>query len=259
MMVFKELYAYREMVFSLVRRDLVGKYKRSILGFLWTFVDPLLQLIVYTFVFTVVFPNPGIDKFYLHLFVALIPWGFFQSCLVGGCTTIINQQDMVKKIYFPREVLPVSYVTSQFISMILSFIVVFAVLLLSGHGISLGAMIWLPIIMLAQYLVCLGVALVTSAITVYFRDIQQIMNVVSLALIYASPVVYSIDMIPENMRSGYMLNPMSAIIVAYRDVLYYKRTPELGTLKVTLGLSFVVCVIGFIVFRTLKRRFVEEL
>lgn len=111
------------MILSLVRRDFVGKYKKSFLGFLWTFVDPLLQLLVYTLVFTTIMPMKGIDKFYLHLFVALIPWAFFSSCLTGGCAAIINQQDMVKKIYFPREVLPIAYVTSQFVNMLFSFIV----------------------------------------------------------------------------------------------------------------------------------------
>ena len=258
-MIFKELYAYREMIFSLVRRDLVGRYKKSILGFLWTFVDPLLQLLVYTFVFTVIMPMKGIDKFYLHLFVALIPWSFFASCLSGGCTSIINQQDMVKKIYFPREVLPIAYVTSQFVNMVYSFIVVFVVLIISGTGISLKALICLPLVMIVQYITCLGITLLTSAITVYLRDMQQILSVVSLALMYASPVIYSIDMVPEKLLEVYMLNPMSVVIVAYRDILYYKVIPDMGQLGLALGISLVFVLIGYVTFSRLKRRFVEEL
>ena len=206
-MIFKELYAYREMIFSLVRRDLVGKYKKSILGFLWTFVDPLLQLAVYTFVFTVIMPISNIDNYYLHLFVALIPWGFFAGCLSGGCMAVINQQDMVKKIYFPREVLPIAYVTSQFVNMALSFIVVFIVLIISGVGMSIQALIWMPVVMVIQYIVCLGVTLIFSAATVYFRDLQQILSVLSLALMYASPIIYSIHMVPDGIKQIYMLNP----------------------------------------------------
>lgn len=258
-MIFKELYAYREMVFSLVRRDLVGKYKKSILGFLWTFVDPLLQLLVYTFVFTVIMPMDSIEKFYLHLFVALIPWGFFSNCLGGGCTAIINQQDMVKKIYFPREILPIAYVTSQFVNMAYSFIVVFVVLIVSGTGISLAALIWLPVVMIVQYMVCLGLTFLTSAVTVYLRDMQQILSVISLALMYAAPVIYSIDMVPEEMRDVYMLNPMASVIVAYRDILYYKKAPELADLGITFGISVILLVIGYVTFSKLKRRFVEEL
>lgn len=257
-MVFKELYCYREMIHSLVRRDLTGKYKNSVLGFLWTFVDPLLQLMVYTFVFTYILPM-GIENFYIHLFVALIPWTFFSACLTGGAAAIINQQDMVKKIYFPREVLPIAYVTGQFVNMALSFVVVFAVLLLSGVGINLKAILWLPIIMIIEYILGMGITLFTSAITVYLRDMQQILGVLSMALMYASPVIYSIDMVPSWLYKYYMLNPMSSIIVAYRDILYFKKIPEVETLLIAFMLSLVVLLIGYLTFSKLKRRFVEEL
>ena len=258
-MVFSELYQYREMIRSLVRRDLVGRYKKSFLGFLWTFVDPLMQLIVYTFVFTVIMPVSNIEHFYLHLFVALIPWNFYSSCLAGGCMCIINQQDMVKKIYFPREILPISYVTSQFVNMALSFIVVFAVLLISGTGIN-PVVIWCIIpVMLIQYMLCIGVTLLTSAITVYFRDLQQILSVVTLALMYASPVIYSVDMVPESIRAQYMFNPMSALIVSYRDILYYKRFPD-GRYLLQAGItSLIVLLAGYFAFNNMERRFVEEL
>ena len=118
----KELYAYREMIFSLIRRDLKGRYKGSALGFLWTFINPLMQLGVYTLVFSVIMRN-GIKDYYLFLFVALIPWIFFSTSLSGGSSCIWAQQDMVKKIYFPREVLPIAFVTSQFVNMLLSFLV----------------------------------------------------------------------------------------------------------------------------------------
>ena len=128
----KEIYAYREMIFSLVKRDLKGRYKGSVLGFLWTFLNPLFQLAVYTMVFSTIMRS-GIEDYYLFLFVALIPWIFFSTSLTGGAGCILSQQDMVKKIYFPREVLPISFVTSQFVNMLLSFIVIFVVLIVSRY------------------------------------------------------------------------------------------------------------------------------
>lgn len=258
-MIFKELYAYREMIISLVRRDLVGKYKKSVLGFLWTFVEPLLQLMVYTFVFTVIMPMEDIDNFYLHLFVALIPWNFFASCINGGCAAIIHQQDMVKKIYFPREVLPIAYTTSQFVNMVFSFVVVFVVLLISGIGVNPAALLWLVPVMLIQYMVCLGIVLFFSAVTVYLRDMQQILAVLSMALMYAAPVIYSIDMVPEEMRDVYLLNPMASIIVSYRDILYYKTAPDGEVLGTAFMVGVVLLLIGYVAFAELKRRFVEEL
>ena len=256
--MFHELYQYREMIFSLVRRDLTGKYKKSVLGFLWTMVDPLLQMIVYTLVFTYILPM-GIENFYIHLFIALVPWNFFSACLSGGSTVIVNQQDMIKKIYFPREVLPISYVVSQLVSLALSFLVVLLVLIISGTGIVVRYLIFLPVIMIIQFILCLGVTLFTSAITVYLRDMQMILNVVAMAFMYACPVIYSIDRVPQSIYRYYMLNPMSAIIKAYRDILYYKISPDLKNMGVALVTSSLVLLVGWFTFIKLKRRFVEEL
>ena len=111
----KEIYAYREMIISLVRRDLKGRYKVYPLVFIWTFFNPLFQLLVYTMVFSVIM-RAGIDDYYIFLFVALIPWIFFSTSVAGGASCILSQQDMVKKIYFPREVLPIAYVTSYLLT-----------------------------------------------------------------------------------------------------------------------------------------------
>lgn len=256
--MFKELYDYREMIRNLVRRDLMGRYKNSVLGFLWNFLDPLLQLLIYTVVFTVILPM-GIENYYIHLFVALVPWMFFSSSVAGGTTAVLNQQDMVKKIYFPREVLPISHVTSQLVNMLLSFIVVFAVLLVSGQGVRLVAVIWLPVVILIEYVFALGIALIVSSVTVYLRDMQQIVNVMIMALMYASPVIYSVDVVPDEWYNLYMINPMSVVIVAYRDILFYKQTPRPLGMSIAAGVSIVILVIGFLLFNRLKRNFVEEM
>lgn len=257
-MLIKELYDYREMIFSLVRRDLKGRYKNSVLGFLWTFVNPLLQLAVYTFVFSFVMPM-GIDHYSMHLFVGLVPWLFFATCLTGGARVILDQQDMVKKIHFPREVLPVAYVTSQFVNMVLSGLVVIVMLFITGIGIDLKALLYLPIVMLVQYAFTLGITLICSAITVYVRDLEQILAAISLAWIYMTPVVYPITIIPEEYMQLYMLNPMTPIIVAYRDIMFYGQVPQMDTLTVAVIWGVVMLVIGLWIFGKLKKHFAEEL
>lgn len=253
----KEIYDYREMIFSLVRRDLIGKYKKSVLGFFWTMLEPLLQLLVYTLVFTYIMPM-GVEKFYMHLFVALIPWGYFSGCLSGGSAVILNQQDMIKKIYFPREILPIVYATSQFVSMALSFVVVIIMVLVSGIGINPAALVCLPVVMIIEYLLCLGVVLLVSSVTVYLRDMQMILNVLGMALIYASPVIYPVSMIPQQILPWYMLNPITALICAYRDILFYRKVPDFRYLMFSLLAAAILFAVGEIVFCTLKKRFVEE-
>ncbi len=254
----KELYDYREMIISLVRKDLRGRYKSSVLGFLWTFINPLCQIIVYTLVFSQIF-RMGIEKYYLFLTVVMIPWVFFSSSVSGGSMSVVNQQDLVKKIYFPREVLPISFVTSCFVNMLLSFIVV----AVSGIGFNPVALLFLPLIMLIEYILALGITMVTSACTVYLRDLEHIIGVLMMAWIYLTPVMYDISYVTENapakLVSIFYLNPMTSIAIAYRDILYYKRIPQMQHLLVAVVVGVVFLVAGSIIFAKLQRNFVEEL
>lgn len=259
MSVFREIFNYRQMIFSLVKKDLRGRYKGSILGFLWTFINPLLQLAVYSIVFSTIIRVVDTDKYYLFLFVALIPWIFFSSSVSGGASTILANKDMVTKIYFPREVLPISYVTSCFVNMLLCFIVIFAVLLLSGHGIAPVTLLYLPAVMIIEYLLALGIAMMTSAITVFFRDLEHILGIVMMAWMYLTPIMYTADMIPEKFRTIFYLNPMCSIIIAYRDILYYKTSPDMSSLLYSAGTGVFFLAAGFIVFGRLKKRFAESL
>ena len=257
-MVLKEIWAYREMIISLVRKDLRGRYKGSVLGFLWTFLNPLLQLVVYTIVFSTIL-RAGIDKYYLFLFVALIPWIFFSTSLQGGSTCILNQKGMVTKIYFPREVLPIAHVISCFVNMLLTFIVIFIVIFFSGVPLRIEALIYLPVIMAVEFLLCLGFAMLAASVTVYFRDFEHILGIVVMAWQYLTPVMYSMDMIPESLQGIFSLNPMTPVIVAYRDILYYSQVPHISTLLHAFLLGIVFLIIGFIVFLMLKKHFAEEL
>lgn len=258
MKTFKELYEYREMIASLVRKDLRGRYKGSVLGFLWTFINPLLQLAVYTIVFSIILPT-NIDKYYLHLFVALIPWIFFSSCLSVGSGIILAEKNLVTKIYFPREVLPVSYVTSCFVNMLYCFIVVLAVVLISGVPFNLAAWLCLPVIMAVEYILALGITLITSSITVYFRDLQHILGIGAMAWQFMTPVMYPIDIVPDRFMPIFMLNPMTPVIIAYRDIMYFGRIPSFSTLMHALIFGMVTFVAGVVIFSFLKRHFAEEL
>ena len=258
MKVLQELYDYREMIFSLIKRDLRGRYKGSVLGFLWTFLNPLFQLVVYTFVFSVIM-RAGYDKYYLFLFVALIPWIFFNTSVAGGASCIWSQKDMVNKIYFPREVLPVAYVTCQLVNMLLSFIVVFAVIIVTGHGVNWVAMLYLPIIVLVEYLMALGLTMLTSAVTVFLRDIEYILGIIMMAWQFLSPVMYGSDMVPEEVQPVFALNPMTSVLNAYRDIFYYKQAPQLSTLLEATIFGVVMLIIGVLVFEKMKKHFSEEM
>lgn len=254
----KELYQYREMIRSLVHKELRGKYKGSVLGFFWSLLLPLFQLLVYTIVFSV-FMRSEIEHFSMFLFVALIPWFFFNSCISTGALSIIQQKNLVAKIYFPRMVLPVSAVASYFINMLLSFLVVFAALLLSGIGVDVRVLWYLPLVFLVEFVMGIGGALLFSAWTVYFRDLEYILNILTMAWMYLTPILYPLETVPETIRGFLYLNPMTSVIIAYRDILYYKHAPDLQTLSYAVLWGIVLLLAGWQVFRKLQKHFVEEL
>lgn len=250
------------MIVSLVRKDLRGRYKSSALGFLWTFINPLCQIIIYTLVFSQIF-RMGVEKYYLFLTVVMIPWVFFNSSVSGGAMSVVSQQDLVKKIYFPREVLPVSFVTSCFVNMLLSFIVVFLVIAVSGIGFNPVALLFLPLVMIIEYVLALGITMITSACNVYMRDLEHIVGVLMMAWIYLTPVMYDISYVTENapakLVSIFYLNPMTSISIAYRDILYYKKIPDMQTLLIAVVIGLVSLAAGSMVFAKLQKNFVEEL
>lgn len=254
----KELYDYREMIFSLIKRELRGKYQASVLGFLWTLINPLMQMVVYIIVFSFILKS-GIKNFPIFLFVGLVPWNFFSISITSGATCVVNQENLIKKIYFPRVILPISYVTSMFINMLLTFIVIFIVLVLSGYGINIKAVAMLPLIMLIEYILALGICMLTSALAVYFRDLEYIMGIVTMAWMYLTPILYTAEIVPDSIRVIFNLNPMTPIIEAYQQILYYKQVVEAQTLIQATLIGIIVLLIGYLGFEKMQRKFVEEL
>ena len=258
MKLIRELYDYREMICSLVKRDLRGRYKGSVLGFLWTFLNPLFQLIVYTVAFSVIMRMPY-EKYYLFLFTALVPWIFFNSSVYGGAACISAQKDMVNKIYFPREVLPISHVICQLVNLLFSFVVVFLALIVTHHGVDLKAIAFLPVAIIIEVLIALGFTLVSSSVTVYFRDLEYVLSILIMAWQFLSPVMYGEDMVPDRFKMVFKLNPMTSVLSMYREILYYKQIPSFEQIAYSAVFGLASFTIGLIVFENLKKHFSEEM
>ncbi len=254
----KEIFEYRDMVNSLVRRDLRGKYKGSVLGFLWTFINPLCQIVVYTIVFSIIIRSE-LEQFYVYMITGMVPWLFFDMALRQGTGCVRYQGEMVKKIYFPREILQIACVTSNCINMLFCFVIVFLVIAVSGVGICMAALVWLPLVMGIEYLLALGFSLLVAAGTVYLKDLEHIVTVFLMAWIYLTPIMYPINIIPENILWIFHVNPMTAVIGAYHTILYWKTAPDLSELLYAFLFGIVLVIIGEAVFVKLSDNFAEEL
>ena len=257
MKVFMNLYNYRELLKTSVKKEVRSKYKNSFLGVLWSFLNPLLQIIVYAIIFSLILKSKQ-DNYAIFLCTGLIPWTFFSVAINKSAFTIIENGNIIKKVYFPREIIPISVVTAETINFLISTLIILGFILFGGIGIS-KYILFYPLILIAQYFIVLAISFVISSICVYLRDLQHFVGIIIQLLFYATPIVYSVDTIPKEYQWILKYNPMTYIINGYRDIFYYKRQVDLKTLVILISFAIISCIIGYIVFSKLQKKFAEQL
>lgn len=253
----KEIGQYGNMIANLARRELVGKYQRSFLGFIWSFLSPLFHILVYYIVFTYLIPNK-MENYIIYLMTGMIPWTFFSTSMSGGARSICMNPGMVKKIYFPREALTLGGVTAKVVDMLLSFCVMTVFLIFTKVGFS-EHLILLPLVVLINFAFALGVALFVAAITVYFQDMLYIIDVITMAWMWGTPILYTVDKAPDWIKNIVNLNPMTLIIRQYRAILLYHWFPDTAIIIKSAIIAICTLVVGEVVFFRLSKRFAEEL
>lgn len=263
---------------NLTLRELKGKYKRSILGWTWSLLNPLATIAIFALVFRYFLKiqppagDPsGLKNFALFLVCALLPWNYLNNGLMGSMGALVGNANLIKKVYFPREALVVANVASWAYSLLIEFAVAVAIFLLFGNMV----LPWLPavIVLIAiQSIFVLGLGLLLSVLNVYFRDVQHLITILLLVWFYATPIVYPISYVqdanakhPELFGHGipvlflYRLNPMVRLVGAYRDVLYNLRFPSMFDLLYVIVFGLATLAFGLWAFRRLQGRLAEEL
>lgn len=257
MEVFRNLYNYRELLKTSITKDVGGKYKHSFLGVLWSFINPLLQIAVYALVFQVILKS-DIENYTVYLCCGLIPWQYFSNTVLRGAAVMIDNGNIIKKVYFPREILPISVATSEGINFLIATIIILGFVIFGGIGLSFN-ILWYFLILAIQYIILVGIALIVSSLTVYFRDLLHLLGVFMQLLFYATPIVYSMESVPASLQWILRLNPMSYLIDAYRAIFYNKTMPDFKGLAIALAMGILFCIVGYLIFKKLEKRFAEEL
>ncbi|MCL4861764.1 MAG: ABC transporter permease [Caldilineaceae bacterium] len=264
----RELYRYRELIRNLVASELKARYKNSTLGFLWSLLNPLGMMLVFTIVFGVIMPNPQIDKYPLFLLCGLLPWNFFSEGVMGSVNSVVNNANLIKKVYFPREVLPIAGVLAQLVNFLLAFVILFVALLIFRA--SFSPWLWmLPILILVQTCFTIGIALILSTLNVFYRDTVLIMNVVMLAWFFLTPIFYAAATLPTSYtlygvelnvrRLLFIFNPVASLVNLYQDLLYWGSRTDFDFFWRTVVTALAVLVLGYWVFVRYSDRFGEEL
>jgi lipopolysaccharide transport system permease protein len=255
--VFKNLYNYRELLKTTVKKEVRSKYKNSFLGVLWSFLNPLLQIIVYAVIFSLILSNQQ-PHYAIFLCCGLIPWTFFSSAINKAAFTFIENGNIIKKVYFPREIIPISVVTGETVNFLISTLIILGFVVFGGIGISKYILVY-PLILVTQYLVILAISLIISSVCVYLRDLQHFIGIALQLLFYAAPIVYAPTSIPDNYQWILKFNPMTYIINAYRDIFYNQTMIDLKPILIVLFIAIIGCILGYCIFHKLQKGFAEQL
>jgi lipopolysaccharide transport system permease protein len=251
-----EVVAYRGMLWRLITADLRARYKGSVLGFLWTFLNPLLTLLVYTLVYSFIL-RMNIPHYSAFLLVGLLAWNLFSASVQASSRVILSQASIVKKIYFPREVLPLSVVGASLINYLFSLAILFPYLFINGIHLH-WTWVAFPVILLIELLQITGLSLIVAAVNVYLRDVEHVLNILMMILFYLTPIFYSLQLIPKHYQVFFKLNPMASVIIDMQNILFYGQAIPW---KLTLYggvLSILLFTTGWVVFARLNVRLAEE-
>ncbi len=256
------LVRYRGLIQSLVARELKARYRGSVLGFFWSFINPLLLLLVYTFVFKVVLKGhqpTEIEPYSVFLFCGLLPWTWFSSSLSESANVLIAGGNLIKKVMFPAEVLPIVTVLANMVHFGFGLSILAVFLLYFQRPLSLSELAWFPLVLVVQLTLTLGLAFILSSLTVHFRDIKDILSNLMTFWFFATPIIYPMEAAPGLARRLLNLNPFTHLAVSYQEILFYPGPyGHWRWLLVLWAFSIVVFLFGYWIFDRLRDSFAEE-
>ncbi|WKZ51417.1 MAG: ABC transporter permease [Anaerolineales bacterium] len=256
----RDLWVYRELVFFMVWRDVKVKYKQTLLGMAWAVIQPVMTMLVFTFLFGTVakLPTDGIP-YPVFSFTALLPWGLFVTALNQGSRSLVAHNNMVTKIYFPRLILPMSAVFAGLVDFAIAFVILVA-LMVYYHVTPAWNLVWtLPLFLLLALVAALGVALWLSAINVKYRDVNQALPFLTQFWLFATPVAYSSSVISPKWQIVYSLNPMAGVVNGFRWALLGSGNGPDAALWVSVAISILVLVTGLFYFRSTEKTFADTI
>jgi lipopolysaccharide transport system permease protein len=252
-----ELIKARELLFTWTLRDFKVRYSQSVLGAAWAIVQPLSLMVVYSVIFSVFVrvPTDGIP-YPVFAYTALLPWTFFANSLSFAIPSLVNNMNLVGKIYFPREILPLSAIIVCMVDFLIASSIF--VLMLLFYRVAVGPVILLiPLVLLIQVILTFGISLLASAVNVFYRDVRFVIPLTLQIWMYLSPIIYPVNLVPERFRPFYFLNPMAVLIDTYRRTILLNRMPDWPYLGLAALLSSLLTIVAYRYFKRAEREFAD--
>lgn len=256
-MAFMTLYTHRDLLFAWTVRTIRARYQQSILGGLWAIIQPAASVTVFSVIFTQFVPiDTGDIPYVVFSYAAMVPWTFFATSMTDMVESLVANMNLVSKIYFPREVLPMAALLARLVDFVIAYAVLVVLIIVFQVPVFLPSWLFLPLILGIQLALSLGLGLAGAALNVFYRDIRHLFVLGLQLWFYATPIIYPITVVPEQWRSLYYLNPMAGVIMAYRAVLLH-RTPPGTYLAISAISAFLVLVAGVWFFKRVEPGFAD--
>jgi len=258
----KNIIKWRELLWQMVGREVKARYKQSILGYFWVILNPLAQMLVMSFAFSLILRIPTNASsnipYSIFLFVALLPWTLFSTSLTSACNSLVNSSSLITKVYFPRTILVLASIISKLVDFVFALSILVIYMVIYQIPITLN-ILWVIPIFFIQQIFTVGLALFFAAANLLYRDIQYLVSLFLVLWMYATPVIYPADIVPEKYKIIFQINPMAVIINAYRQTILGGGEPSFTSLLIALLLSILILLLGFSYFKSREKIFADNI
>ncbi len=258
----KNIIKWHELLWQMVGREVKARYKQSILGYFWVILNPLAQMLVMSFAFSLILKIPTNSAsnipYSIFLFVALLPWNLFANSLASASTSLVNSAPLITKVYFPRTILVISTIMAKIVDFLFALIILIVYMIIFKIPININILWVLPIFFIQQ-IFTIGLSLFFAASNLLYRDIQYLLSLIITLWLYLTPVIYPADIVPAKFRIFFQLNPMAVIINAYRQTVLGGGVPNYNSLFIALGVSLITLLLGFSYFKSREKIFADNI
>lgn len=253
----RNLNVYRDLLVAWTFRTVRARYQQSVLGALWAVLQPAATVVVFTIIFTrFVRVDTGDLPYVVFSYTAMVPWTLFSTSVNDMVESLVSNMNLVAKIYFPRDILVIAAMLARLLDFSIAFLVLIVLMLLYGMPILTWSWLYLPLVMAIQLALGLGIGLAGASLNVFLRDIKHLFTLGLQLWLYATPIIYPVTLVPENLRTLYFMNPMAGAIEAYRAILLHNQAPG-PSLMISAGVAFLTLICGYLFFKRVEHKFAD--